>query len=201
MQKFKLKLEQRENKKPNQLRREHKVPVTVYGPGKPSVSAQVCAHEFSRLPAAAYSHIIDLDLGGQGVLPAIIRDVQRKSTTGAVLNVQFYRTAADRKLSVTVPLKFTGSSPAVHQGGQLVEVYQEADIECFPQDIPDYLEVDISTIVEIDHGIHFGELKVPSTIKILNPHEEIVVRVVAKRASVEKAPGAETAAAAAPAAT
>ena len=119
--------------------------------------------------------------------------MQRKSTTHEVLNIEFYRTQSDRKLTVTVPLKFIGSSPAVQAGGQVLEIHQEVEIECFPQDIPDYLEVDISNIQEIEQGIHFGELSAPDSVKILNPAEEIVVRVVAPRQVIEeKAVAAET---------
>jgi hypothetical protein len=69
-----------------------------------------------------------------------------------------------------------------------------------PGDIPDYIECDLSQITEIDQGLHFGELKISDKIKILNPEDEVVARVVAKKAVVEEAPAAAPAegAAAAP---
>lgn len=191
MEKFKLTLDPRGTKKPNQLRREGHIPATVYGPGKPSFSAMVSGKDFSRLPASAFSHIIELEGAKEGKISAIIRNVQRKSTTNDVLNIEFYRTQADRKLTVTVPLKFIGVSPAVQAGGQLLEIHQEVEIECFPQDIPDYLEVDIAQIQELEQGIHFGDLPVSSTIKVLNPADETIVRVVAPRAvGAEEKPAA-----------
>lgn len=202
MEKFKLTLEPRGTKKPNQLRREGQIPATVYGPGAESLTVMVNAKDFSRLPATAYSHIIELDGGKDGKISAIIRHVQRKSTSSEVLNVEFYRTQSDRKLTVTVPLKFNGVSPAVQAGGQLLEIHQEAEIECFPQDIPDYLVVDISTIEEIEQGIHFGELPVPTTVKVLNPADEIIVRVVAPRAvTAEEKPAASETTSETPAST
>ncbi len=204
MEKFKLKLETREERKPNQLRRDGKIPATVYGPGSPSINVQVNEREFTRLPAAAYSHIIELEGGpDKKTVQAIIRHVQRKHTTHEVLNVEFYRVAADRKVTMNVPLKFFGESPAVAAGGQLIEGFTDAEVECLPGDIPDFIEVDLSTIVEIDSGIHFSELKLPKGVVVLNPPEELVARVVAKKAVVEetKAAAAEAApAAAAPAA-
>lgn len=193
MERIKLKLATREAKTPNQLRREGHVPATVYGPGADSESFQVCQTEFSRLPAAAYSHVIELE-SPKGSINSLIRNVQRKAIDGRVLNIEFYRVAADRKLTVQVPLKFVGISPAVQAGGLLVEMYDAAEIECLPADIPDYIEVDISAIQHVDGGIHFSQLKVSKEIKILNPAEEIVVRVVAKKA--EKGAAAEPAAAA-----
>lgn len=199
MEKFKITLEKRETKKPRALRRDGKIPATLYGPGEASVNVQVCAREFSRLPAAAFSHIVELS-GLDKSVNAVIRNVDRKPTTSEVFNIEFYRVASDRKLTVTVPLKFIGTSPAVAAGGQLQEVYLEAEIECFPSDIPDFLEVDLARIEQIEQGIHFSELKISDKIKILNPADEIVVRVVTPRAVVEETPVAAAAAAETPAA-
>lgn len=202
MEKFKLKLEAREQRKAHQLRREGKVPATLYGPGVESLSFQVDAKEFSRLPAGAYSHIIELEGQKAGNVNAIIRHVQRRMTTHEVLNIELYRVAADRKITVTVPLKVTGVSPAVQKGGMLMVNHEEATIECFPGDIPDFLSVDLAAITEVDTGIHFAEIPVPDKVKILNPAEEMVVRVVTPKAVVEEKPAAAAATpAAAPAAT
>lgn len=201
MDKIKLAVAAREEKTPRQLRREAKIPATLYGPGQLSESVQIDAKEFSRLPKGAYSHMIELEMGKGKPVNAIIREVQRKATTHEVLNVELYRVALDRKLTVTVPLKFVGVSTAVTiEGGQLIEVFQDAEIECLPGDIPDYIECDLSQITEIDQGLHFGELKISDKIKILNPEDEVVARVVAKKAIVEEAPAAaaEGAAAATP---
>ncbi len=180
MERFKLQLEARESKKPNQLRRVGKIPATLYGPDTKSATLQVNAMDFTRLPAAAYSHVIELGTP-EGAVNALIRQVQRKHVSNEILNVEFYRVAKDRKLTVTVPLKFIGISPAVGKGGLLVEMFQTADLECLPSDIPDFLEVDISKIEDIDDGLHFSDLKLPDGVKVLNPHEELVARVIPKK--------------------
>ena len=201
MEKIKLAVKERESKKPRQLRREGNIPATLYGPGQPAQSVQVDAREFSRLPDAAHSHMIELTVGGKGT-NAIIRNVQRKATTHQVLNVEFYRVALDRKLTLTVPLKFVGTSPAVANGNQLVELFQEAEIECFPAEIPDTLDVDLSKLKEVDDAIHFSDIKLPKGVEILNPHDEIVAKAITPRVMAEaEEPAAEaTAEAAAPAA-
>jgi large subunit ribosomal protein L25 len=203
MEKIKLAVKEREAKKPNQLRREGAIPATLYGPGQAAVSVQVDAREFSRLPDAAHSHMIELSIAGKPGTNAIIRNVQRRSTTHHVLNVEFYRVALDRKLTMTVPLKLVGVSAAVTAGNQLVELFQEAEIECFPAEIPDTLEIDLSKLVEVDDAIHFSDVKLPKGVEILNPHDEIVAKVVSPRSMEAETPAGEgeatPAAAAAPA--
>ncbi|MBS2000887.1 MAG: 50S ribosomal protein L25 [Cyanobacteria bacterium SZAS LIN-5] len=200
MEKIRLAVQAREDKTPRALRRDGLVPATLYGPGQDSESVQVDAKEFSRLPAAAYSHMIELDFGTKQKVNAVIRHVQRRNINHNLMHVEFYRVRLDRKLTLSVPLKFVGTSQAVIKGGQLQENFQEAEIESLPGDIPDFLEVDLSMITEIEGAIHFSDLKVADTIKILNPADEIIAKVVAPRAVAEggaPAAGAEAAPAAA----
>lgn len=186
MEKIKLNVKDREAKTPNQLRREAQLPATLYGPGEPSTNLQIEEKEFTRLPSAAHSHMIELDFGAQKTINAIIRNVQRKASTNKIMNVELYKVRLDRKLTVTVPLKFMGVSEAVTQGGQLVEVNLEAEIECFPTDIPDTIEVDLSVLKEIDQSIHFGDLKLSEKVEILNPLDEIIVKVITPREIIEE---------------
>lgn len=203
VQKFKVAVAKREEKTPNQLRREGKVPATLYGPGQPSENVQVDAKEFGRLPSAAYSHMIELDMGAGKPINALIREVQRKSTVNELLNIEFYRVSLDKVLTVSVPLKFVGSAPAVVAGGQILEVFQEAEIECLPTDIPDFIEVDLAKLVELEDVVHFSELKVPNGVKLLHNPEEVVVKAItprsAKEEKTEEAPAAAAAPEAAPA--
>lgn len=180
MEKIKLGVAKREAKTPKQLRREGNVPATLYGRGIPSESLQINAREFQRLPAAAYSHMIELE-SPNGSINAIIRQVARRSTQDFVYNIELYKVDLQRKVSVTVPLKFVGVSEAVKAGAKLEENYQEANIECLPAEIPDFIEVDLSALEVVEAAIHFGQVSLPAGITILNPHDEIVVKVVAPK--------------------
>jgi large subunit ribosomal protein L25 len=180
MEKIKLAVTKRDAKTPKLLRREGFIPATLYGPGIPSENLQVNAREFGRLSPAAYSHMIEL-VSPEGVTNAIIRNVDRKSTVNFVYNIEFYKVALDRKVAVTVPLKFVGVSPAVVAGGKLEENYQEAHIDCLPGEIPDFLEVDLGVLENMDSAIHFGQLAAPAGIDVLNPPDEIIIKVVAPK--------------------
>jgi large subunit ribosomal protein L25 len=202
VEKFKLQLAVREEVKPNALRRGGKTPGTLYGPGEDSLSVSVDTREFSKLPTAAYSHLVELQGLPKGAVSAIIRHVQRDHRSHEVLNIEFYRVAKDRKLTVTVPLKFIGVSPATALGGLFQGNFDEAEVECFPDDIPDNIEVDLGKILELDQGIHFSQLQVPKGVAVLNPAEEVVCRIVTPKKEETPAAAAAEAApvAAAPAA-
>ncbi|MBX9691728.1 MAG: 50S ribosomal protein L25 [Cyanobacteria bacterium] len=182
MEKFKLKASKREDKTPNQIRREGQVPATMYGPDVEPENIQFGEKEFSRLPDAAYSHLIELDLDGKPV-SVIIRHVQRKSTNERILNAQFYRVSQDKKLTVNVPIHLTGTAPAVVEGCQLFESNMEVEIECLPSNIPDFLVADISVLEKPDDVLHFGDLKISDSIRIVGPLDGVICKVVAPKAS------------------
>ena len=140
------------------------------------------------LPAAAFSHIVELDFGSGAPTNVLIRHVQRHAASNKLLNVEFYKIKMDHKITVVVPLQFIGTAGGVVKGGQLIESHVEAEIECLPADIPDFIEVDLSKLDEIDDAIHFGDLQVPKGVEILNAPDDIVAKVTEIREIVEEEP-------------
>jgi len=194
MEKIKLNVKEREAGTPNQLRREAKIPATLYGQGEASQNLQVDERELLHLPAAAFSHIVELDFGKGAPTSVLIRHVQRHAASNKVLNVEFYKVKMDHKITIVVPLQFVGTAPGVVKGGQLIESHVEAEIECLPADIPDFIEVDLSKLEEIDDAIHFGDLQVPKGVEILNAHDDIVAKITEIREVIEEEPVAAEAA-------
>jgi len=181
MEKHSLNVKHREEKNPREVRRQGQIPATLYGPAFPSENLQFCAREFSRLPAAAYSHLLDLKFESGKPVAVIIRSVQRESTTDTPLHVEFYRVRLDKKLTVTVPIRFVGTAPAVAAGAQFFEVSPTVDIECLPGDIPEFVEADISSLEEFDSVLHFSQLKVGDEVKILNPEDGVVAKAASPK--------------------
>jgi large subunit ribosomal protein L25 len=54
---------------------------------------------------------------------------------------------------------------------------REVHLECFPQDVPEHLEADISSL-EIGDMLHVSDLKAPKGVTILNPADEAVLSVI-----------------------
>src|ERR1700730_15041164 len=102
MEKIKLNTKPREEKTPNQLRREAKIPATLYGLGQVSKNLQVEEKEFLRLPAAAFSHMVELDVGNGAPVSTLIRHVQRHAASNKILNIEFYKVRLDHKLTIVV---------------------------------------------------------------------------------------------------
>lgn len=84
-----IKAEKRdENKNPRQVRAEGKLPATVYGKGKDSVSVSVDAKEFLTEYKKDTNATFDLKVDSKS-MNVKVKDVQTNYRTGEKLNVQF----------------------------------------------------------------------------------------------------------------
>ncbi|UCE32536.1 MAG: 50S ribosomal protein L25/general stress protein Ctc [Burkholderiales bacterium] len=176
------------------LRRAGMVPGIVYGgPGAPaSISVDHNSLYHSLRVEAFHSSILDLELNG-GTERVLLRDVQWHPYKPLVMHVDFQRVAADRKIHVSVPLHFVGqeNSPAVKLAAGLVgHVMTELDIECLPQDLPEFIEVDLSNLQASD-TIHVSQLTLPPGVTFLGHGQDdpVIVTVSLPGGAHEEAEG------------
>jgi len=176
-----------ETKTPRALRREGVVPGVLYGrrfePTKLQFGHQILARVVSQ---AGFSHFVGIDVDGGEHHEALFREVQRDPVTGHILHVDLYRVLADEKLRSTVPLMLVGEAPAVEEGGVLVQQLDYIEVECFPRDLPEGIEVDISGLVEFPAHIAVADLNVPEGVDVLTDDDAVVVQVSVPRAVVEE---------------
>src|SRR5438093_1017237 len=80
-----------------------------------------------------------------------------------VQHIDFQRVSKDKKIHMKVPLHFVNAekSPGVkEQGGVVNHVLNELDIVCFPDDLPEYIEVDLGNLA-VGHPLHGREVPLP----------------------------------------
>ncbi len=179
------------------LRKAGIIPANIFGHQEPSLPVQIDAIALERLQRGhgARSIISLRILGTASPQTVLIRHVQRDPRSGKVIHIDFFRVSMSERINVKVPLRFVGEAPAVtNEGGVLLHLLEALEVECVASDIPEYLEVDITPLAEIDDILHAGDVKLPANFTLLTDAEEGVAKVAATRAEV-----AEEAAAAAPA--
>jgi large subunit ribosomal protein L25 len=198
-----LAVSQREvmGKATKRLRKAGIIPANIFGHKEPSQAVQLAAIDFDRLRRShAASGIIALRLpNSRAVQTALIRHVQHDPRSGRVIHIDFFRVSMHERLNVKVQLRFVGEAPGVKvEGGVLLHLLDALEVECLASDIPEYLDVDVSSLSEIDSIMHAGEIKLPSNFTLLTDSEEGVVKIAASRLEKEIEAAEEAAAAAAP---
>ncbi len=170
-----------ETAKPNALRRSGRIPAVLYGHrGTESVALTVDAKAAELLLRRAsvnntlvQLNIPDLPWSGQ----TLLREVQTHPWKSKLYHLSFFAVAANVKITVRVPLHFVGHAPGIVQGGALDTVLTELELNCLPGNIPEAIEVDVSSL-GIGDAIHVNELKLPEGVEVLGEPDRVVVSVL-----------------------
>ena len=175
------------------LRRAGKLPGVFYGPKTNPIPLQVSTKELlGSVPDLEGSHLIRMksEIPILGDKVALIKDVQFHPVTGEILHFDLYEVDLTQKIFVKVSLHFTGKPKGVIQGGILQPIVREIEVECLPMDIPEFLDVDVTSL-EIGHSFHVRDLQVPEGVLIPSDLATTLVTVAAP--IVEEAPKVEEA--------
>ena len=161
------------------VRVEGKIPAVVYGAGQESVAVTVDPKIVTRIlhSEAGHNSIFDLTVEGATVVKAMIVDWQHEPIKGRLLHADFKRIAMDKAMRVSVPVQLSGIPLGVkNSGGILDQILREVEIECLPADIPDHLDVDVSSL-ELYGAIHISDLPHSGSIKFLGDDTALVAHV------------------------
>lgn len=172
----------------DELRSEGIIPAVFYGPKEATTSIAVKEPAFIKAyKEAGESSVITLKEGASEH-EALIHDVQFDAVTDRPKHIDFYVIEKGKKVSVFVPLEFTGVSPAEKDlGGILIKVLHELEIEAMPKDLPHELTVDISAIKDFDTQILAKDIKLPAGVELLaDPEEPVALAQAAKEIDVEE---------------
>jgi large subunit ribosomal protein L25 len=183
-------------------RRAGKVPGVIYGNNQPPLPISVDDRELrQRILAGRFlTTIYDIDLEGKKhrVIP---RDFHLDPVRDFPVHVDFMRLGEGATIRVSVPLHVIKSetSPGVKRGGTVNIVTHTIDLECSVDNIPQYIEADVSSL-EISHSLHLSEIKLPAGVKTLAREDITLVTIVPPSGYAEelKAAAAAAAGAAAP---
>jgi large subunit ribosomal protein L25 len=181
------------------LRHKGKVPAILYGGKKEPRALTLDQQNLLTMidNERFYSSIVQIKVGEQ-TQEAIIKDVQMHPAKNLVVHVDLVRVVPNEKIRIHLPIHFKGESvsPGVKvQGGVVSHRISDVEITCLPQDLPDFIELDLSQM-NINETKFLSDLPLPNGVSIVglaggkNPP---VVSIHAPRAE-EPEPTAEAAA-------
>ncbi|MGH8736924.1 MAG: 50S ribosomal protein L25/general stress protein Ctc [Burkholderiales bacterium] len=185
------------------LRRVGKVPGIVYGGDRQPVNIELDHKDLLKKlhTEAFHASILTLKLDG-GAEQVLLRTFNMHPYKGEVQHVDFQRVSKEKKINMKVPLHFVNAelSPGVkEQGGVASHVMNELNIACLPDDLPEFVEIDMAGL-SVGGSIHVKDIQLPKGVEaILHKTENPVVASVLLPtliAEEEEAPAAEAAPAA-----
>lgn len=181
MEKHKLKVEKRKvlGRKVKSLRKEGILPSNIYGKGVKSLAVQVPIKDFLKLyQKVGETGVVELSVGEGEPRPALVSNLQLHPVTGHPLHVDFRQVTLTEKVRTTVPVVTVNEAPAVEQKiGVLLTPLDEIEVEALPADLPEKIEVDISSLSEVDQEIKVTDLTISKKITVLTEPGLVVIKI------------------------
>jgi large subunit ribosomal protein L25 len=178
------------------LRNTGRTPAIVYGgvgqqPQMVELDHNALWHAIKK--EAFHASILEMELAGQ-VTKVLLRDLQMHPFRQLVLHADFQRVDATTRLSMKVPLHYSGEeeSSAVKQDKCLItHVVNELEVACLPADLPEFIAVDLGGLQK-GVSLHLNDITLPKGVKavthgkpnpvlvsVVVPVEEVIAPVVA----------------------
>ena len=150
------------------LRRSGRVPGIVYGGETGAVNIELDHKELYRNLTNEKFHAsiltLKLDSGAEQVL---LRAFNMHPFKAQVQHVDFQRVSKDKKIHMKVPLHFVNaekSQGVKEQAGVVSHVLNELDITCLPDDLPEFIEVDLINL-SVGKSVHARDLALPKGVE------------------------------------
>jgi len=173
-----------------QLRIAGSIPGVYYGHNEPTIHFSIDAVDFAKL-MRGHHRIVDLKIDSDDARPCLIREIQRDPVDEKPYHIDFLAVHTGEKLTTSVPIKLIGTAIGVKtDAGILEHGVTELFVECFPLDLPEVIEVDVSGLA-IGHAIHVRDLEIPK-IRILDDGNVTVAHVASPTVHREGAVAAAT---------
>ncbi|MDE2134775.1 MAG: 50S ribosomal protein L25/general stress protein Ctc [Alphaproteobacteria bacterium] len=182
-----------------QTRGKGQIPGIVYGgkeePLPVSVDALTLARHVERGAFLTTPFFLTFDGKKTRVIP---RALQLDPVSDRPVHVDFMRLTEGSKVRLAIPVRFKGqeNSPGIKLGGVLNIVRHEVDLICPADNIPDYIEGDLSGM-DIRDSLHISAFKLPEGVKPVIARDFTVASIVAPTHVIEEQKAAAAAAAAA----
>ncbi len=197
-----IKAEKREGVGKNfsrRLRREGKLPAILYGEGIVNIPLVLNKKEvFAIMKSEARENTIFKIAFDSEQRDAMIKALQVDPTTDELLHADLIQIAMDKLIRVSVPIVHRGDPIGVKTEGGFVDfITRDIEIECLPKDIPEHIEIDISSLhlhqsFKVENIAPLPDFKIisdPGTVLVLieMPHkEEVPVAAAPEEAVVEE---------------
>lgn len=164
-------------KKSKDLRKQELIPCVMYG-GEKNLHFSAHENQFKKLVYTPDVFLVKLEVDGQA-FNAVMQDIQFHPVSDSIIHIDFVQVFDDKKVTVNLPVRLTGSSVGILAGGKLRQRRRNLKVNGLIKDMPDRLEVDL-TDLDIGESLKVGDLTYDN-LEVLDPPRAMVAGVVSSR--------------------
>jgi len=180
-----------------QLRSQDLVPGVIYG-GEKEISFAAPSMAFKTFVYTPEFQKAEIKLNGT-TYNCILKDLQFDKVTDKLIHIDLMELVEDKKVIADIPIKFTGVSKGVKEGGHLIIKMKSLKVKSLPKYLKEQIEVDI-TDLELNGNIRVEDVKEANYEVLNSPRIPVASVVLTRQLKQEEATATPAAGAAAPAA-
>ncbi|MDR2145234.1 MAG: 50S ribosomal protein L25/general stress protein Ctc [Tannerella sp.] len=133
-------------------------------------------------------YLVEIDIKGNRVIKAILKDSQYHPVSDAILHADFLEVFDNIPIMMEVPVVLRGHAIGVRSGGKLNQSLRKLKVKGLANNIPEILEVNVDKL-QLGKVIKVGELSYPD-IELISPKNAVVCSVKTTRAAQGTTAGA-----------
>ena len=167
------------------LRRNGKIPANYYYSGEANQNLVIDKKAFNHAIHSG-QQVFEVDINNETIY-IMIKDIQYHSVTEEVMHVDLMRIRRTEKMTFSIPLVLEGDAVGIDEGGIVAQVATTIDVECFPNDVPESITVDISGL-EFNSAMAAEEIVLPVDTLLISAENTTIVTCNPPKAEVEPEP-------------
>ncbi len=165
------------------LRRTGQTPAIIYGLKTDPIALSLDTRSFTKtlLELQRRNAVVNLEVeGGEGAgkKHVLIKEIQVDPIKDSLKHADFYEISLDVPSAFSVPVNYKGKAAGVDLGGELIVSLTHVSLQANPLDIPDTLELDISSL-NIGDSISCKDIQLPANVTLLDDENKVCVAVEA----------------------
>ena len=176
------------------LRRAGLTPAILYGSQNEPMALKLETKPFTQtlLKLQRRNAVITLNIKNnddESKKTVILKEIQVDPVLDTLKHADFLEIALDSPITLSVPVKYSGTAEGVESGGVLFISRDKVSIKGLPMDIPDFFEVDVTSL-QLNQHITCQDLTIPENITLLE-EEDLVCAGITLYTEVEETPEEE----------
>ena len=182
---FKLNLEQRDktgNAAARSLRKSGKIPVNYYYQGEANQNMLIDKKVLHRAIQSG-QHVFEMELDGNTIY-VTVKEAQYHPVTEEIIHIDLLRVRRDVKMKFSIPLILVGDAVGSVEGGIVSQALSSIELECFPTNVPDSIDVDITNL-ELNGTLTAIDIDLPEDTVLLSPEDTTIAVCAPPQAEIE----------------
>ncbi len=173
-----------------QLRSEEKVPAVIYG-GAKEINFSAPATAFKNIVYTSEFMLAEISVDGNAYR-CVLKDLQFDKVSDHLIHVDFLELVGDKKITVSIPVKFTGVPAGVKEGGKLAIKMKSLKVKTLPEHLLEHIEMDL-TDLKLNENVRVQDVKTDNMEILNSPRIPIASVTMTRQLKQEEATVAKTA--------